>query len=77
YPRSSNPVFHQLIEQAPEPVNPQERAALYEQAQPIFNKDQPWISMAHTRMFKAMRKNVEGYQITPLTTNNLATTQVK
>ena len=33
--------------------------------------------MAHTRMFTAMRKNVEGYVISPLTTNNFATTQVK
>ena len=58
-------------------VNPEERAKLYEQAQVIFNQDQPWISMAHTRMFTAMRKNVEGYVISPLTTNNFATTQVK
>jgi dipeptide transport system substrate-binding protein len=33
--------------------------------------------MAHTRMFTAMRNNVEGYHISPLTTNNFATTQVK
>ena len=58
-------------------MNPDERAGLYEQAQAIFNKDQPWISMAHTTMFTAMRKNVEGYKISPLTTNNFATTQVK
>ncbi|MCF5628465.1 ABC transporter substrate-binding protein [Pseudomonas syringae] len=77
YARWCNADFQKLIDQARETVNPQERAALYEQAQAIFNKDQPWISMAHTRMFTAMRKNVEGYQISPLTTNNFATTQVK
>ncbi|MBL3829093.1 ABC transporter substrate-binding protein, partial [Pseudomonas syringae pv. theae] len=66
-----------LIDKARETVNPQDRAALYEQAQAIFNKDQPWISMAHTRMFTAMRNNVEGYQISPLTTSNFATTRVK
>ena len=58
-------------------MNPAERAALYEQAQEVFNQDQPWINMAHTRMFTAMRNNVEGYHISPLTTNNFATTQVK
>ena len=77
YARWCNADFQKLIDKARETVNPEERAGLYEQAQAIFNKDQPWISMAHTRMFTAMRKNVEGYQISPLTTNNFATTQVK
>jgi len=57
--------------------HPDERAALYEQAQVIFNQDQPSISMPHTRMFTAMRNNVEGDHISPLTTNNFATSQVK
>ena len=40
-------------------------------------RDRPWIPMAYPKMFTAMRKNVEGYHISPLTTNNFATTQVK
>ena len=77
YARWCNQKFQTLIDQAREKTDPAERAALYEQAQAIFNQDQPWISMAHTKMFTAMRKNVEGYHISPLTTNNFATTQVK
>ena len=77
YARWCNDKFQALIDQAREKTDPAERAALYEQAQVIFNQDQPWISMAHTRMFTAMRNNVEGYHISPLTTNNFATTQVK
>lgn len=77
YARWCNQKFQTLIDQAREKTDPAERAALYEQAQVIFNQDQPWISMAHTKMFTAMRKNVEGYHISPLTTNNFATTQVK
>jgi dipeptide transport system substrate-binding protein len=77
YARWCNQKFQTLIDQAREKTDPAERAALYEQAQVIFNQDQPWISMAHTKMFTAMRNNVEGYYISPLTTNNFATTQVK
>ena len=77
YARWCNEKFQALIDQARATVNPEERIKLYEQAQVIFNQDQPWISMAHTRMFTAMRNNVEGYVISPLTTNNFATTQVK
>jgi dipeptide transport system substrate-binding protein len=77
YARWCNDKFQTLIDQAREKTDPAERAALYEQAQVIFNQDQPWISIAHTRMFTAMRNNVEGYHISPLTTNNFATTQVK
>lgn len=36
-----------------------------------------WVDQAHPKMFTAMRKNVEGYHINPLSTNNFATTQVK
>lgn len=77
YSRWCNQKFQTLIDQAREKTDPAERASLYEQAQVIFNQDLPWISMAHTKMFTAMRNNVEGYHISPLTTNNFATTQVK
>lgn len=43
----------------------------------MYDEDQPWISIAHPKMFTAMRKNVEGFHISPLTTNNFATTLVK
>ena len=77
YARWCNEKFQALLDEARAKVDPAERAKLYEEAQVIFNQDQPWISMAHTRMFTAMRNNVEGYHISPLTTNNFATTQVK
>lgn len=77
YARWCNDKFQALLDQAREETDPGARAALYEQAQVIYHQDQPWISMAHTTMFTAMRKNVEGYHISPLTTNNFATTQVK
>ncbi|MBD1553363.1 ABC transporter substrate-binding protein [Pseudomonas typographi] len=69
--------FDALITQARAETEPAKRAALYEQAQVIFNEQQPWISLAYPKLFVALRKNVEGYHISPLTNNNFATTQVK
>ncbi|WDH36265.1 ABC transporter substrate-binding protein [Pseudomonas chlororaphis] len=77
YARWCNKAFQSLIDQARAESEPAKRTALYEQAQDIFDKEQPWIPMAYPKMFTAMRKNVEGYHQSPLTTNNFATTQVK
>ena len=77
YARWCNKEFQDLIDKARAIAEPQQRAALYEQALDVFEKDQPWIPMAYPKMFTAMRKNVEGYTQSPLTNNNFATTQVK
>ncbi|GGU70511.1 peptide ABC transporter substrate-binding protein [Pseudomonas laurentiana] len=77
YARWCNPVFQALITKARETIDTGERAALYEKALAVYDEDQPWISIAHPKMFTAMRKNVEGFHISPLTTNNFATTLVK
>ncbi|MEN0107910.1 MAG: ABC transporter substrate-binding protein [Pseudomonas sp.] len=77
YARWCNPEFQRLLEQARARTEPAERAALYEKALEIFSQDQPWITLAHPKLFSVMRSNVEGYTISPLTNNNFATTQVK
>ncbi|WEK10701.1 MAG: ABC transporter substrate-binding protein [Candidatus Pseudomonas colombiensis] len=77
YARWCNQAFQNLIDKARTGTEPAARAALYEQAQVVFDQDQPWIPMAYPKLFTAMRKNVEGYHMSPLTTNNFATTQVK
>ncbi|WP_297842664.1 ABC transporter substrate-binding protein [Pseudomonas sp.] len=77
YARWCDKTFEDAISKARAITDPAERAALYEQAQQEFHKEQPWISLAYPKLFTAMRKNVEGYHISPLTTNNFATTQVK
>ena len=69
--------FDKLIIQARAETDPAKRAALYEQAQEIFHKDQPWISLAYPKLFVALRNSVEGFHISPMTNNNFATTQVK
>ena len=77
YARWCNKDFEALITKARNITEPAERAALYEQAQVLFNKDQPWINVVHPMLFTARRNNVEGYVLSPLTNNNFATTQAK
>ncbi|MFV3403603.1 MULTISPECIES: ABC transporter substrate-binding protein [Pseudomonas] len=77
YARWCNPRFQELITRAREVIDNDERARLYSEALAVYDEDQPWISMAHPKMFTAMRENVEGYVINPLTNNNFATTKVK
>ena len=77
YARWCNSKFQELITRAREVIDNDERARLYAEALKVYDDDQPWISMAHPKMFTAMRDNVEGYVINPLTNNNFATTKVK
>ncbi len=77
YARWCNSKFQDLITRAREVIDNDERARLYAEALKVYDDDQPWISMAHPKMFTAMRDNVEGYVINPLTNNNFATTKVK
>ncbi|HDS1734610.1 ABC transporter substrate-binding protein [Pseudomonas sp. BP8] len=77
YARWCNPKFQALITRARELVDEDQRASLYFKALAVYDEDQPWISMAHPKMFTAMRENVEGYHVNPLTNNNFATTRVK
>ncbi|WP_110968077.1 ABC transporter substrate-binding protein [Pseudomonas huaxiensis] len=77
YARWCNEKFQALITQARQVTDPQQREALYNRALAVYDEDRPWITMAHPKMFTAMRRNVEGYIISPLTNNNFATTLVK
>ena len=77
YARWCNQTFQALIDQARQIADPDQRAALYVQALAVYDEDQPWLSMAHPKIFTALRENVEGYVINPMTNNNFATTRVK
>ena len=77
YARWCNPRFQVLIDHARETADPDQRAALYVQALAVYDEAKPWINMAHPKVFTALRENVEGYVINPMTNNNFATTRVK
>ncbi|WP_263260367.1 ABC transporter substrate-binding protein [Pseudomonas sp. RIT-PI-S] len=75
--RWCNKDYDALLLQARTESDSAKRAELYKQAQAIFQKEQPWISLAYPKLFVATRKNVEGFHISPMTNNNFATTEVK
>ena len=64
--------FDALLRQARQNGEQNQRAALYRKALAIFQREAPWIPLAHPREFAAVRRDVEGFVISPLGTNNFA-----
>ncbi|WP_252274735.1 ABC transporter substrate-binding protein [Pseudomonas subflava] len=64
--------FDQLIREARRVAEPQRRAALYREALAIFQDQAPWIALAHPKQFAVLRKDVEGFVLSPLGSNNFA-----
>ncbi len=60
-----NDEFEELIQKAKTVSDVAERTKLYEEAQVVFKREAPWATIAHSVVFKAMRKEVEGYKIDP------------
>nr|WP_313402650.1 ABC transporter substrate-binding protein [Pseudomonas sp.] len=68
--------FDTLIAQARREPEQEKRAALYRQALAIFHEQAPWIALAHPKQFAALRKDVEGFVLSPLGSNNFAKVKV-
>ncbi|MCB0340947.1 MAG: ABC transporter substrate-binding protein [Pseudobdellovibrionaceae bacterium] len=68
--RWCNKKYTDLVNQAKQTSDPSRRAALYKKAQELFNTEVPWVPIAHSVVFKAMGKNVSGYTLSPLGTEN-------
>jgi dipeptide transport system substrate-binding protein len=64
--RWCNPKFNSLIEKATLSAKVKERAKLYRSAQEIFKQEVPWVPLAHSLVYRAMKKEVTGYTISPL-----------
>ncbi|WP_341485763.1 ABC transporter substrate-binding protein [Thioclava sp. GXIMD4215] len=61
-----NKDFSDLITKAKATTDQAERTKLYEQAQVIFKDQAPWDTLAHSTQYVPMRKNVEGFVMSPL-----------
>ena len=62
--------FDDLVTKA-KTINKQaERAKLYEQAQVIFKEQMPWTTIAHSTVYEPMRKEVQGFKISPFGLNS-------
>lgn len=46
------------------------RTQFYERAQVIFKEEVPWVTVAHATIYKMTRKEVSGYELSPLGINN-------
>lgn len=57
--------FEDLIQAAKVTSDPAERTRLYEEAQVIFKEEAPWATIAHSRVFEPVRKEVKNYKIDP------------
>lgn len=57
--------FDALIETAKRTSAVEERARLYRQAQRVFKAEAPWMPIAHSIVFTALRREVKGYRMDP------------
>ena len=57
--------FEDLIHKAKIVADPAERTKLYEQAQVVFKEQAPWATIAHSIVFKPVRKEVVDFKIDP------------
>ena len=60
-----NEEFESLVQSAKTVSDFGARTDLYERAQEVFKREAPWATIAHSIVFKAMRKEVTGYKIDP------------
>jgi peptide/nickel transport system substrate-binding protein/dipeptide transport system substrate-binding protein len=60
-----NAEFDRLIDAARASPDPEQRKQLYIQAQKIFKRERPWITMAHSTVYIAMRHDVHGFIMAP------------
>jgi dipeptide transport system substrate-binding protein len=57
--------FDDLLIQAKRTADKTERTRLYEEAQVVFKEQAPWVTIAHSIVFKPIRKEVVGFKISP------------
>ena len=64
-----DPEFNDLIVKAQQSSDLAERTALYEQAQLVFKKQAPWMTVAHSVVYQPLSKNVVDFKIDPFGTH--------
>jgi len=61
-----NKEFDDLVKKAKQTADVKERTKLYEQAQVVFKREAPWMTIDHSEEFVPMTKNVSGYHQDPV-----------
>lgn len=57
--------YDALVVKAKRTTDQAERAKLYEKAQEVFQREAPWVPMAHSVVYQPMLKSVQGYKMSP------------
>ena len=60
-----NAEFDRLVDRARTLTDADERNALYREAQVIFKRERPWMTMAHSAVYIPVRKDVRGFVMAP------------
>ncbi len=63
--RWCNREFNDLLVEAKQTSDVAERTSLYEKAQLVFKEEAPWVTIAHSVVFKPVRKEVVDFRIDP------------
>lgn len=58
--------YEKIVNKAKSVTDMAERTSQYYKAQDYFQKQVPWVLLAHATVFRGMSKKVEGYKISPL-----------
>ena len=61
-----NEEFNDLLLKAKLVADQDVRTKYYEDAQQVFKREAPWITVAHSIVYQPLRKEVKGYKIDPL-----------
>jgi dipeptide transport system substrate-binding protein len=77
FARWCNKDFDSLTNRARMSQDPSVRTRLYEEAQQKFAEELPWVTLAHSKVFRAYRDNVKGYVLNPLGTENFESLSFK
>ena len=60
-----NQEFEDRLQKAKKISDKAERTSLYKEMQVMFKKEAPWVTIAHSTVFEPIRKEVEGYKVSP------------
>lgn len=69
--------FDDLIVKARTLTNQQERTRLYEKAQLVFKRELPWTTIAHSTTNVPMRKEVQGFKVSPFALHSFYGVSIK
>ncbi|MBB5018247.1 dipeptide transport system substrate-binding protein [Chitinivorax tropicus] len=72
-----NKEFDELIVKGKQTTDMKKRTEAYTKAQQIFKKELPWTTIAHSTVYQPMRKEVEGFKISPFGLNSFYGVSVK